>query len=71
MIAGAAKPGAIVIVRVFGPAEPAALLAPRTTVNSPGAVATPEIAPVVPFTPRPVGRPVAVNAVGVLVAAMV
>ena len=49
----------------------AARPAPREIVNSPGVVGTPEMAPVAGLRVRPVGRPVAVKAVGVLVAVIV
>ena len=55
---------------VLGAAAPEALLAPSTTVNSPGTAATPVMAPVVPLTERPDGRPSALKAVGVLLAAI-
>ncbi len=47
---------------------PLALVAVRATVLVPGVVGVPEMTPVVPLIARPVGSPVAVKPVGLLVA---
>ena len=46
--------------------EPVALVAVRVTLLTAAVVGVPEIRPVVVFTARPVGRPVALKLVGVL-----
>ena len=67
MITGVA--GLIVIVRVLVPVPPA-FVALKETELLPSAVGVPEITPVPVFTLRPVGSPVALKLVGVLLAAI-
>ena len=62
--------GLTVRTSTFGTLEPARLLAAMVTLCSPMAVVTPDIRPEEAFTVSPVGRFVAVNAVGPLRAFM-
>ena len=70
-ITGAAAAGAIMIVSCSAGPAPAVLAAETDTVNVPDTVGVPDITPVDVFTVRPVGRPVALNEVGVLLAVIV
>ena len=60
-------PERIVIVRVAVPVPPE-LVALMVTLYVPAVVGVPEINPVLVFTDKPAGRPVALKLVGLLVA---
>jgi len=69
MTGGAGKAGLIVKVKTAVPVPPE-LVALRFTGKVPVTPGTPEIKPVAVFTNRPVGNPVALKLVGLLVAVM-
>jgi hypothetical protein len=60
-MAGAEK---IVIAKVWGVAEPAALVADRVTLVVPAVVGVPEMAPVEAFTASPAGKGAAPKVMG-------